>query len=66
LIDGIDTRNSKIVHEKKQVGLFTRCIPVFSTIKAYAFGKDECITEEVKAAAKSARIDDFIDTLPMI
>jgi ATP-binding cassette subfamily B protein len=51
---------------RKQVGLVLQDVFLFSgTIRSnIAFGKDDASLEEVKAAAKSARIDDFIDTLP--
>jgi len=66
LIDGIDTRKFKISSLRKQVGLVLQDVFLFSgTIRSnIAFGKDDASLEEVKAAAKSARIDDFIDTLP--
>jgi len=66
LMDGIDTRKFKISSLRKQVGLVLQDVFLFSgTIRSnIAFGKDDASLEEVKAAAKSARIDDFIDTLP--
>jgi ATP-binding cassette subfamily B protein len=66
LIDGIDTRKFKISSLRKQVGLVSQDVFLFSgTIRSnIAFGKDDASLEEVKTAAKSARIDDFIDTIP--
>lgn len=66
LIDGVDTRDFKIASLRKQVGLVLQDVFLFSgTIRSnIAFGKDDATIEEVKSAAKSARIDDFIETLP--
>ena len=66
LIDGVDTRDFKISSLRKQVGLVLQDVFLFSgTIKSnIAYGNDDATLEEVKAAAKSARIDDFIESLP--
>ena len=65
-IDGQDIRGFKVSALRKQVGLVLQDVFLFSgTIKSnIAFGKDGATLEEVKAAAKSARIDEFIETLP--
>ena len=65
-IDGQDIRGFKVSALRKQVGLVLQDVFLFSgTIKSnIAFGKDDATLEEVKAAAKSARIDEFIETLP--
>ncbi len=66
LIDGVDTRNYKIGSLRKQVGLVLQDVFLFSgTIRSnIAFGKDDATIDEVRAAARAARIDDFIETLP--
>jgi ATP-binding cassette subfamily B protein len=48
------------------VGVVLQDVFLFSgTIRSnIAFGKDDATLDEVKAAAKSARIDDFIESLP--
>ncbi len=66
LIDGDDIRSFKISSLRKQIGLVLQDVFLFSgTIRSnIAFGKDDATMDEIKAAAKSARIDDFIETLP--
>jgi len=66
LIDGVDVKNFKINTLRKQVGLVLQDVFLFSgTIKSnIAFGKDDVTIDDVKSAAKSARIDDFIESLP--
>ena len=66
LIDGVDVKSFKINTLRKQVGLVLQDVFLFSgTIKSnIAFGKDDVTIGEVKSAAKSARIDDFIESLP--
>ena len=66
LINGVDVRSFKISSLRKQVGLVLQDVFLFSgTIKSnIAFGKDDVTIDEVKSAAKSARIDDFIESLP--
>jgi ATP-binding cassette subfamily B protein len=65
-IDGVDTRSFKISSLRKQVGLVLQDVFLFSgTIRSnIAFGKDDATIDEVRSAAESARIDDFIETLP--
>jgi ABC-type multidrug transport system fused ATPase/permease subunit len=66
LIDGIDTRDFKISSLRKQVGLVLQDVFLFSgTIRNnIAFGNEKATLDEVKGAAKSARIDEFIESLP--
>jgi ATP-binding cassette subfamily B protein len=66
LIDGVDTRSFRIGSLRRQVGLVLQDVFLFSgTIRSnIAFGKDDATIDEVKSAAASARIDDFIETLP--
>jgi len=66
LVDGVDTRSFKISSLRKQVGLVLQGVFLFSgTIRSnIAFGKDDATLDEIKSAAKAARIDDFIEALP--
>jgi ABC-type multidrug transport system fused ATPase/permease subunit len=66
LIDAIDIRSFKIGSLRKQVGLVLQDVFLFSgTIRTnIAFGNENATLEEVKAAARSARIDEFIESLP--
>ena len=66
LIDGVDTKNFKIGSLRKQVGLVLQDVFLFSgTIRSnIAFGKEDATLEEVISAARAARMDDFIETLP--
>jgi ABC-type multidrug transport system fused ATPase/permease subunit len=63
LIDGVDIRNFKISSLRKQVGLVLQDVFLFSgTIRSnIAFGKEDATLDEVKSAARAARMDDFID-----
>jgi len=66
LIDGTDIRKFEVSSLRRQVGVVLQDVFLFSgTIRSnIAFGKNEATLDEVKAAAKSARIDDFIESLP--
>jgi ATP-binding cassette subfamily B protein len=66
LIDGIDIKKFEVSSLRRQVGVVLQDVFLFSgTIRSnIAFGKGEATLDEVKAAAKSARIDDFIESLP--
>jgi ATP-binding cassette subfamily B protein len=66
LIDGIDIKKFDVSSLRRQVGVVLQDVFLFSgTIKSnIAFGKSDATLDEVKAAAKSARIDDFIESLP--
>jgi ABC-type multidrug transport system fused ATPase/permease subunit len=66
LIDGIDGRNFKISSLRRQIGIVPQDVFLFSgTIGSnIAFGRENASTEEIMSAAKMARIDDFIETLP--
>lgn len=65
LIDGIDTTRYAIGSLRRQVGLVLQDVFLFSgTIKSnIAFGKEDATLDEIKSAAKAARIDDFIEGL---
>jgi ABC-type multidrug transport system fused ATPase/permease subunit len=66
LIDGVDIRNFKVSSLRRQIGIVPQDVFLFSgTIGSnIAFGRDNASTEEIVSAAKMARIDDFIETLP--
>jgi len=66
LIDGIDIRDYKVSSLRRQVGLVLQDVFLFSgTIRSnIAFGKDDATLDEIRAAARAARIDDFIESLP--
>jgi ATP-binding cassette subfamily B protein len=66
LIDGTDIKQFEVSSLRRQVGVVLQDVFLFSgTIRSnIAFGKSDATLDEVKAAAKSARIDDFIESLP--
>lgn len=66
LIDGMDVRSFKLSSLRRQIGLVLQDVFLFSgTIRSnIAFGRPDASMDEVKAAAKMARIDDFIESLP--
>ena len=65
-IDSKDIKSYELSSLRKQIGLVLQDVFLFSgTIRSnIAFGKDHATLDEVKAAAKAARIDDFIEGLP--
>lgn len=65
-IDGVDIREFKLASLRKQVGVVLQDVFLFSgTIKEnIAFGKPDASNEEIVQAAKSARIHEFIESLP--
>ncbi len=65
-IDGTDIRNFNISSLRSQIGLVLQDVFLFSgTIKSnIAFGKSDASMDEIVSAAKSARIHDFIESLP--
>ena len=66
LIDGRDVRSYELSCLRRQVGLVLQDVFIFTgTIKDnIAFGKPDASMEDIKAAAKLARIHDFIKSLP--
>jgi len=66
LIDGTDVRNFKLSNLRRQIGIVMQDVFIFSgTIRDnIAFGKPDASLDEVAAAAKLARIHDFVETLP--
>jgi len=65
-IDGYDIREFKLASLRKQVGVVLQDVFLFSgTIREnIAFGKPDASMDEIVQAAKSARIHDFIESLP--
>ncbi len=66
LIDGTDVKNFKLSNLRRQIGIVMQDVFIFSgTIRNnIAFGKPDASLDEVTAAAKLARIHDFVETLP--
>ncbi len=65
-IDGVDIRDVTLASLRRAVGVVLQDVFLFSaTIRDnIAYGKPEATDEEVQAAAKAARIHDFIMSLP--
>ncbi|MGQ4871207.1 MAG: ABC transporter transmembrane domain-containing protein [Candidatus Thorarchaeota archaeon] len=66
LIDGIDVRRFRIRDLRRRIGVVHQDPFLFSaTIREnIAFGRPDATQEEIEAAAKAARIHDFIVSLP--
>ncbi len=66
LVDGVDLRDLNLEAWRRQVGLVHQETFLFSATiyDNIAFGKPEASSEEIKAAAKAAQIDEFINSLP--
>lgn len=66
MIDGVDIRQFKLASLRRQIGVVLQDVFLFTgTIRDnIAFGKPNASTEEIIHAAKSARIHDFIESLP--
>jgi ABC-type multidrug transport system fused ATPase/permease subunit len=65
-IDGEDIREFKLDSLRRQIGVVLQDVFLFTgTIKEnIAFGKPDASMDEIVQAAKSARIHDFIESLP--
>lgn len=65
-IDGTDIRQFKLASLRRQIGVVLQDVFLFSgTIREnIAFGKPDASMDEIVRAAKSARIHDFIESLP--
>jgi len=65
-IDGTDIHQFKLASLRRQIGVVLQDVFLFSgTIKEnIAFGKPDASMDEIVQAAKSARIHDFIESLP--
>jgi ATP-binding cassette subfamily B protein len=66
LIDNVKIDQYRIANLRKQIGIVMQDVFIFSGTIAdnIAFGKPEAAKDEIIAAAKLARIHDFITTLP--
>ena len=66
LIDNVKIDQYRLVNLRRQIGIVMQDVFVFSGIIAdsIAFGKPEAAKDEIIAAAKLARMHDFITTLP--
>jgi len=66
LIDGTDVKNFRLSNLRRQIGIVMQDVFIFTgTIRDnIAFGKPDASLDEVTAAAKLARIHDFVETLP--
>ncbi|MHA1685069.1 MAG: ABC transporter ATP-binding protein [Candidatus Heimdallarchaeaceae archaeon] len=66
MIDGVDIRKYKLKGLRKQIGIVLQETYLFNdTIKEnIAFGRPDASMEEIQAAAKVAKIHDFIMSLP--
>lgn len=66
LIDDVKIDQYRFANLRKQIGIVMQDVFIFSGTIAdnIAFGKPEATNEEIIAAAKLARIHDFITTLP--
>lgn len=66
LIDGVDIRDFTVPSLRSQVGMVLQEVFLFSgTIRSnIAFGKEDATLDEIRAAARAARIDDFVESLP--
>jgi len=66
LIDGIDIKNYTLSDLRRKVGLVLQDVFIFTgTLKDnIAFSRPDASVEEIQAAARLARIHDFIDSLP--
>jgi ATP-binding cassette subfamily B protein len=65
-IDGRDIREFKLASLRRQIGVVLQDVFLFSgTLREnIAFGKPDASMDEIVQAAKSARIHDFIESLP--
>lgn len=65
-IDGTDIREFRLASLRKQIGVVLQDVFLFSgTIKEnIAFGRPEASIDEIVEAARSARIHEFIESLP--
>ena len=66
LIDGQDVRDLQLADLRRHIGIVNQDPFLFSTSIAenIRFGKPEAADDEVRAAARTAQADDFIEALP--
>ncbi|MFN4143929.1 ABC transporter transmembrane domain-containing protein [Aestuariivirga sp.] len=67
LVDGIDVRRVSPQELRSRIAVVPQETVIFSgsVLDNIRFGKPEATTEEVLAAARAARVDEFADRLPM-
>ncbi len=65
LVDGTDIRTLELAALRRRIGLVTQDAVVFSdTVRAnIAYGANGVTDEQIRAAARLAHVDDFIETL---
>jgi ATP-binding cassette subfamily B protein len=65
-VDGIDIRDMKLEALRKNIGIVQQDVFLFiGTLRDnIAYGRPDASLEEVQAAARAARIHDFIESLP--
>jgi ATP-binding cassette, subfamily B, bacterial MsbA len=65
-VDGHDLRSLALRHYRRQVGLVPQDVFLFdrSVSENIAFGRQDASEAEIRAAARAARAEDFIDELP--
>jgi ABC-type multidrug transport system fused ATPase/permease subunit len=66
LIDGIEIQNYRISDLRRNIGIVSQETFLFNKTIAenIAFGKEEATMDEIRNAAKSANLDEFIENLP--
>jgi ATP-binding cassette subfamily B protein len=67
LVDGIDIKNLDPAQLRDRIALVPQDTILFSTsiMENIRFGRPDASEEEVKAAAVAARVDEFVDNLPL-
>jgi len=62
LVDGVDVRQADLVSLRRQIGIVLQTSLLFSTTirENIAYGRPDASDEEICAAARAARADDFI------
>jgi ATP-binding cassette subfamily B protein len=66
LVDGQDVRDLQLADLRRHIGIVNQDPFLFSTSIAenIRFGRPDATDEEVRAAARAAQADDFVDALP--
>jgi ABC-type multidrug transport system fused ATPase/permease subunit len=65
-VDGVDVRDVQVVSLRREIGIVAQDPFLFSATvrKNIAFGQPEATDEEIRAAARLAQADEFIEALP--
>jgi ABC-type multidrug transport system fused ATPase/permease subunit len=65
-VDGLDVRDVKLVSLRREIGIVAQDPFLFSASvrENIAFGKPDATDEEIRAAARLAQAEEFIDALP--